>query len=275
MSNVFALFFSPTGNTEKAVRTIAGKIAESCSGGDYFAIDVTSPDARRSVYDFGPDDVVVIGCPVYAGRVPNKILPFFTESVYADLAKAVTVVTYGNRAFDDALKELSGLMYENGMDIMGAVAVPSEHAFTDKPAKGRPDDSDLEKIKEFGRKMGKKIMDSHSKPLDTDSLPGRDMDKLEYYVPKKEDGTPAKFLKAMVVTDMDKCTGCGECKNACPMGCFDKSLVEPEGICIKCQGCVKACPVKAKYFTDEDFLSHVKMIEENFAGAKRDIEFWG
>lgn len=274
MSSVFALFFSPTGNTEKAVRAIAGEIAGVIGGGDYYAIDLTSPDARRSVYDFAEDDVVVIGTPVYAGRIPNKLLPFLEESVYGDGARVVSVVTYGNRAFDDAVKELSGIMYDNGMDVMGAAAVPAEHAFTNKLAGGRPDGADLESLREFGRKMGKKLKDN-AKPLNVNSLPGRDFDKMEYYTPLKEDGTPAKFLKAMVVTDTDKCTGCGECRYVCPMNCFKNSVSKPEGTCIKCQGCIRVCPEGAKSFNDEDFLSHVKMIEENYGDVRKEREFWG
>ena len=36
------------------------------------------------------------------------------------------------------------------------------------------------------------------------------------------------------------------------------------GICIKCQACVKKCPTGAKYFDDAAFLSHVAMLEQNF-----------
>ena len=36
------------------------------------------------------------------------------------------------------------------------------------------------------------------------------------------------------------------------------------GICIKCQACIKKCPVQAKYFDDPAFLSHVAMLEQNY-----------
>ena len=42
------------------------------------------------------------------------------------------------------------------------------------------------------------------------------------------------------------------------------------GICIKCQACVRYCPTGARYFDDPDFLSHVRMLEENFTEQKKD-----
>ena len=36
------------------------------------------------------------------------------------------------------------------------------------------------------------------------------------------------------------------------------------GLCIKCHACVRECPMGAKYFDDEAFLSHKAMLEQNF-----------
>lgn len=43
----------------------------------------------------------------------------------------------------------------------------------------------------------------------------------------------------------------------------DCSLIP--GTCIKCHACVNKCPLEAKYFDDEAFLSHVKMLEDNYS----------
>ena len=44
---------------------------------------------------------------------------------------------------------------------------------------------------------------------------------------------------------------------------FD-NFIDVPGTCIKCQACIKKCPTHAKYFDDEAFLSHVKMLEQNY-----------
>ena len=62
---------------------------------------------------------------------------------------------------------------------------------------------------------------------------------------------------------------CGACARLCPMGAIDpKNVSNVPGTCIKCQRCVRKCTKGAKYFDDEAFLSHVKMLEQNFAEPK-------
>lgn len=271
MSEVFALYFSPTGNTMAVARAIAKGVAKVVSGNDYFGIDITSVDSRRSVYDFGPDDIVILAMPTYAGRIPNKIAPYIEASIYGDNAIAIPVVTYGNRSFDDSLKELATIMSENGMSLCGAAAVPSQHAFSEKIATQRPNEEDLKALEAYGESLGHEIIKGNFDRVKLSEVPGRDMDDSAYYVPLKEDGTAASFLKAYPVTDDTKCEQCGECRYACPMDCFKDSITEPEGVCIKCMACVEVCPNKAKTFVDEEYLSHVKMLEANYAKVSNNI----
>ena len=51
-------------------------------------VDFTLPGAREQVYTFGPEDVVVFVMPVYAGRLPNKMLPCVQELFKGDHTKA-------------------------------------------------------------------------------------------------------------------------------------------------------------------------------------------
>ena len=100
------------------------------------------------------------------------------------------------------------------------------------------------------------------------------MDRSEigpYYTPLKEDGAPAKFLKAKPLTDWSKCSRCGACARFCPMGSIDRETMEAVGVCIKCQACVRKCTRRAKYFDDPDFLSHVAMLEQNYTRRAENI----
>ena len=49
--------------------------------------------------------------------------------------------------------------------------------------------------------------------------------------------------------DSEKCTGCGVCKNVCPVEVFEieneKSIVKKPEDCIQCRACEASCPEKA------------------------------
>ena len=217
---------------------------------------------RCKAYHFTQSDLVIMGMPVYAGRVPNKILPSLSECFAGNGAKVIPVSVYGNRSFDDGLMELKLALEDKGFRTIGAAAVASQHAFSNILAAGRPDEQDLTEIKSFTERVAENIKEDNADGIIT--VEGNNP-VMPYYTPLKEDGTPAKFLKAKPVTDTAKCVSCGLCSAVCPMGSIDDedfSLVE--GVCIKCQACVKGCPQGAKVFKDEEFLSHVKMLEKNY-----------
>ena len=161
---------------------------------------------------------------------------------------------------DEALRELVLLLEDNGFQIAGGAAFAGRHAFSDKVGQGRPDGEDFAQMADFAGKVAEKLAG--------DALPVLEMDRGEigpYYTPLKADGTPAKFLKAKPLTDWGKCSRCGACARACPIGSIDRETMEAVGLCVKCQACVRKCTVHAKYFEDGDFLSHVAMLEQNYA----------
>jgi flavodoxin len=66
------MYFSGTGTTEKVVTGIANKISENIGGETTVKnIDFTLPGVRKDAVSFTEEDVVIVGVPVIAGRVPN------------------------------------------------------------------------------------------------------------------------------------------------------------------------------------------------------------
>ena len=53
----------------------------------------------------------------------------------------------------------------------------------------------------------------------------------------------------IALVDWDKCTGCGDCINACPVTCFKmtegKSEAHRSAYCINCGTCLEVCPAHA------------------------------
>ena len=113
IKKVWAMYFSPTGGTEKAVRTVSAHVAESL-GVPVEIYDFTLPDVRKKEIAFTETDLVFFGTPVIAGRVPNVLLPYL-KTVVGGKAYAVPMVSFGNRNFDDALIELRNILEDDGL----------------------------------------------------------------------------------------------------------------------------------------------------------------
>lgn len=257
MKRVITFYFSPTGTTEKIVMEIANNLAEkeSCCILNH---DFTLPNGRTEYPDFMEGDIVVAGVPVYAGRVPNVLLKYLS-GLKGNGARAVAVVLYGNRDYDDALLELRDILNNAGFSVIGAAAFIGEHSFSYKLAKNRPDMTDLEMAADFANRLSLYV-ESAPKDLYISGNP----DYKEYYKPMDEDGNTVDIRKVTPKTK-DTCIDCKICARVCPVGSIPEDNVKIlTGICIKCGACIKKCPVQAKYFDDKDYLRHKLEMEEEF-----------
>ena len=265
-----AVYWSATGNTDKAVNTIADALSAAL-GAPVKRISFTRPAERREDLSFAAGDLVVFGMPTYAGRLPNKMLPFVREHVHGNGALAAAVVTFGNRAYDNSLAELCAVLEADGFHTVAGAAFACRHAFTDALADGRPNWNDKRQMEDFARRTAEKVKSLTEIPAPV-SVPGDAA--APYYVPKGTDGQPAQVLKAKPQTDLSRCTDCGACARLCPMGAIDpENVASVPGTCIKCQRCVRKCTKHAKYFDDPAFLSHVAMLERNFTEPKENEVF--
>ena len=271
IQTVQALWFSPTGNAERAAVTIARSVAEKL-GVALETFSLNRPEARKREYAFAASDFLVIACPVYAGKLPNKILPDLKAILKGSDTPAAAVVSFGNRAFDNALAELVSVLTDGGFRTLSAAAFVGEHAFTDKLGGGRPGVSDIWEMRTFAEKTADALRTLETCPGPV-RVPGDAA--APYYVPKGTDGQPARFLKAKPKVDLSRCHNCGTCAKVCPMGAIDpRDVSSVPGTCVKCQACIVKCTRRARFFDDPAFLSHVAMLERNFAEPKENALFY-
>ena len=263
IKTVHAVYFSPAGHTQTVVRRIARTLAEHLQC-PLKEDDFTLPDARQQVRTYEADDLVVFGMPTYAGRVPNKALPFLQSLFQGNNTPAVGVVTFGNRSFDESLKELCAELHAHGFLPLGAGAFVCAHAMSNTLASDRPDTEDEAKMDALAKGVYGKLEEEGGAP---DALSAFYASEVgPYYRPLEESGEPANFLKAKPVTDTALCDNCGICARVCPMGSIDASdVTQTPGICIKCHACVRKCPQKAKFFDDASLQSHIRMLETTYS----------
>ncbi|WP_425059038.1 hypothetical protein SCACP_36870 [Sporomusa carbonis] len=257
-----AMYFSATGTTKKVVTSIANQLSLNAGKDAQIKIfDFTLPAFRREPITFTKEDVVIVGVPVYAGRVPNILLKYL-HTVTGNGALAIAVVLYGNRNYDDALIELTDILVSNGFKVVAAGAFIGEHSFSKILAQNRPDEKDMTIVKDFADQIYRKITNNSKFE---DLLVNGNRPYKSYYTPKNKNNEPVDIRKVTPRTNTD-CIKCKLCVNVCPMGSIDNE--DPSkiiGICIKCCACIKKCPTNAKYFADEDYLWHKQELEINFS----------
>lgn len=260
--SVKAIYFSPTRTTKRLVAAVAAGLG----GADVEDWDLTRPETvAPGAMD--ADNVVVIGAPVHAGRVPALAVERF-RALQGRGALAVLVITYGNRHYDDALVELADLSKEFGFVPVAAGAFIGEHSFSTPElpvAAGRPDAADMDKAEAFGRLVAGKIAGlvdaSGCAPL---AVPGNRPYKDGWNKPPMPP-----------VVDETLCTGCGECADVCPADAIRVSdiAVSDGAKCIVCAACVRACPEHARSFKGTPIAGINQKLNE-LCSARREPELF-
>ena len=233
-------YFSPTHTTQKVVRAVL-----EGAGLPQAEWDVTLPESRRSAVGappaFDEETLAVLAAPVYGGRLP----PAFAKALsclQGNGAPAILLVQFGNRHYDEALRQLYDLAVEAGFLPLAAGAFVGEHSFTGEIASGRPDADDLGRAAGFGKAvMEKWARLGRRGALPRQRVPFRPVDVAAI-------GSHRENMKKMGASGLTvdrSCMNCGRCAAACPV----QALFMEEGRlnirgerCIKCRACARVCP---------------------------------
>jgi ferredoxin len=242
IDNVKMVYYSPTGTTKQML----GYIAEGIAADAVENIDLTSPKA--SAHEVSAD-LTIIGVPVYGGRVPPHAVERL-KKVKGDDSLAVAVVVYGHRAYEDALIELKDLSVEICFKPIAGGAFVVEHSWSNKDAPigaGRPEESDITRAKEFGRKIREKVEAiSPLQAVELIEVPGN-------YPYKEKYGNLAQTPVSPSTLE-DICIKCGKCVEVCPTGAISmgENIITNAEDCTRCHACIKYCPTGARVFPEMD-----------------------
>lgn len=149
-AKIYTAYFSPTGGTKKAALALTSALADTDG---FTEIDLSLPALAQ--YTFAADDIIVVAVPVFGGRVPAFALQQLT-ALHGQNTSAIAVAAYGNRAYEDALLELSDSLTSQSFRVIAAAAVLSEHSMLRSIAAGRPDADDLAQLTDFAKKISAK-----------------------------------------------------------------------------------------------------------------------
>lgn len=219
-----SIFFSPTGSTKEVADLIASEF--SCLNDE---VDISRQDF--DAYICKEDEIYIIAAPTYSSRI-GRIVSEKLARVESKGARAICLVTYGNRGFDDSLLELGDICLDRGFNVIAGLAASTEHNIFRDLTEDRPDKEDREELRGFSRKIIGKI-ESGDKSLP--SLPG------------------SRPYMDMVVSSLrpevnDRCIKCFVCARSCPLEAIpmDDPTLTDDDACIACMRCIKICPSGAR-----------------------------
>lgn len=225
--SVYEILFSPTGGTKK----VSGFFTRSFSE-DSVYVDLSRRENDFSEYSFREEDICIVSVPSYGGRVPAPAV-LRLQQMRGNGAKAILIVVYGNRAYEDTFAELQDVLQAGGFLCIAAVAAVAEHSIMHQFAAGRPDARDEKELACFAADVRAK--------LESDTL--RSGVSVPGNRPYREyGGVPMKPRTG------NACIRCGLCARECPVGAIpmDDPAKTDSGTCISCMRCISVCPENAR-----------------------------
>lgn len=222
----YVSYFSPTGGTKRAALMLGAALPGASPAVE---IDLSAPQLPRQC--FTPDDVVIFAMPVFGGRLPALAVQKLA-AMQGSGTKAIALVAYGNRAYEDALLELSEALTKQGFIVVAAAAVLAEHSMLRTVAAGRPNADDQQQLSDFAHRVAAKLQ---TDPTALTAIPGNH---------------PYKEWQQMPVTPVASaaCNGCGICAATCPSQAIPKDHPQTTDAakCILCLRCTVICPQQAR-----------------------------
>ncbi|WP_458408106.1 4Fe-4S binding protein [Anaerotignum sp.] len=229
----YEITFSPTGGTKKSADLL------SAAWNEKVEIDLMKKADDFSTYTFKAEDVCLVAVPSFGGRVPATATERLNQ-MQGGGAKAIAVVVYGNREYEDTLVELEDTLKNCGFQPVGGAAVVAEHSILREFAAGRPNAEDAVQLKGWSEKLKAKAAEGGSV-----SFPGNRPYKVYGAIP--------------MAPKAETCQGCGKCVSICPVGAISAENPKETDTtkCITCMACVAACPMQSRCI-DPMMLAGVK-----------------
>lgn len=222
---IVKITFSPTGGTQKVADILASEL-----GQDIEKVNLLAQGFDGRKIRIGGNDLALVAMPCFAGRCPQVAIERFKD-IAGNGAPCVVVNVYGNRAFDDALLEMTDAATQAGFKVVAGVAAIAEHSIFRQFAADRPDQTDRKNLTTTAEKI-RELLGSTS--TSDPNIPGN-----------------RPYMKAtslpLVPQAKHGCTSCSACASSCPVEAIDPITCKADkSRCIACMRCISVCPTDAR-----------------------------
>jgi len=238
---VLIICFSQTGNTQKVAEHIQmgiNEIADSYNLTSLDEVDIQSLDSY---------DLIGIGFPVFYYKEPFNISDFIDNLPMMKGKQWFAFCSHGS-VLGTTLISVTERLEKKEIVVIG-----SHHTYADASlpfypyptvTTGHPDEQDIQEAVEFGKSIATCSLAVSKGNTDCIKKP---TPVTEDWVPEQAALLTREFMDQAfprLSINMETCTECGECEDACPIGGIDISSDPPrvQDPCIYCWNCAKICP---------------------------------
>ena len=159
IKRILGISYSPAGGTAKITEMMAEEVAAAlreCSPAD-ITVECCSIRDESSVPDPDGETVVILGMPVYIGKIPLPAVKAIRE-LSGHSAMTLGIVSYSGRGYGNALYELRHFADERDFTMIGAGAVATSYAATRGSSRSGYLMFDSGAVREYSKAASAKIM---------------------------------------------------------------------------------------------------------------------
>ncbi len=217
------IYFTATNTTWRVMEALGAEAQNS--------LNITLSRPADEALSFSEEDMVYIGFPVFGGRVPSIVLERL-QALQGNGCQVVVVAVYGNRHYDDAIREMEAFAQRHNCRVVASVAAVAQHSIVNTIATGRPDATDLRRLAQIRA-----------------SIEMRREEGLLKAMPLRPEESYKEYRQMPVVPQTSEdCVLCGMCARECPVQAItvNEACATDAGKCILCMRCVAVCPALAR-----------------------------